>query len=133
MERHTAVDPACARIAALLHERVDGTLDAGAQADLDAHLASCAACRDLCNISGALGADGEPVIEREGEPMLDLARWVADLCLDLYPGRYIHLLVYGPTSRPPKRFDAFPPNVLSWSPCWKTPSTSLFERTADTG
>ena len=54
MERHTAVDPACARIAALLHERVDGTLDAGAQADLDAHLASCAACRDLLADLGAI-------------------------------------------------------------------------------
>ncbi len=54
MERHTAADPACARIAALLHERVDGTLDAGAQADLDAHLASCAACRDLLADLGAI-------------------------------------------------------------------------------
>ncbi len=47
MERHTSADPACARVAALLHDRVDGSLGPGAQPDLDAHLASCAACREL--------------------------------------------------------------------------------------
>jgi anti-sigma factor RsiW len=47
MERHTSVDAACGRFAALVHDRVGGTLDAGAQADLDGHLASCAACRAL--------------------------------------------------------------------------------------
>ena len=47
MERHTSADPACGRFAALIHDRVDGALDAGAQPELDAHLASCAACRGL--------------------------------------------------------------------------------------
>ena len=47
MERHTSADPACARFAPLIHERVDGALGAGPQPDLDAHLASCAACREL--------------------------------------------------------------------------------------
>jgi len=47
MERHTSADPACGRFAALIHDRVDGALDAGAQQELDAHLASCAACREL--------------------------------------------------------------------------------------
>ncbi|HSP91125.1 MAG TPA: zf-HC2 domain-containing protein [Vicinamibacterales bacterium] len=47
MERHTSADPACGRFAALIHDRVDGALDAGAQPELDAHLASCAACREL--------------------------------------------------------------------------------------
>ncbi|MFO7694738.1 MAG: zf-HC2 domain-containing protein [Vicinamibacterales bacterium] len=47
MERHTATDPACLRVEPLVHARVDGALDAGAQLELDAHLASCAACRAL--------------------------------------------------------------------------------------
>ena len=47
MERQTVADPACARAAALIHEQVDGVLEAGARPDLDAHLASCAACREL--------------------------------------------------------------------------------------
>lgn len=47
MERHTSADPACGPFAALIHDRVDGALDAGAQPELDAHLASCAACRGL--------------------------------------------------------------------------------------
>jgi len=47
MERHTSADAACGRFAALVHDRVGGTLEAGAQADLDEHLASCAACRAL--------------------------------------------------------------------------------------
>ena len=46
MERHTSADAACGRFAALVHDRVGGTLEAGAQ-DLDEHLASCAACRAL--------------------------------------------------------------------------------------
>ena len=47
MERHTSADPACGRFAALIHDRVDGALDAGAQPELDAHLASCPACQGL--------------------------------------------------------------------------------------
>ena len=47
MERHTSADAGCGRFAALVHDRADGTLEAGAQADLDGHLASCAACRAL--------------------------------------------------------------------------------------
>jgi anti-sigma factor RsiW len=47
MERHTPADRSCGRFAPLVHDRVDGALDAGAQADLDGHLASCAACREL--------------------------------------------------------------------------------------
>lgn len=47
MERHTSADPACGRFEALIHARVDGALEAGAQPELDAHLASCTACRGL--------------------------------------------------------------------------------------
>ena len=47
MERPTSVDAGCARFRALVHDLVGGTLDAGAQADLDGHLASCPACRAL--------------------------------------------------------------------------------------
>ena len=47
MDRHTAAEDACGRFEALVHDRVDGTLDAGANAALDGHLASCAACRSL--------------------------------------------------------------------------------------
>jgi anti-sigma factor RsiW len=47
MERHSTADAACGRFAALVHDRVDGALDARAGADVDAHLESCAGCRAL--------------------------------------------------------------------------------------
>jgi anti-sigma factor RsiW len=47
MERDISADPACGRFAALIHDRVDGAADAGAQAGLDEHLATCPACRAL--------------------------------------------------------------------------------------
>jgi hypothetical protein len=47
MTRHASADRSCGRFAERIHEGVDGALDAGAQAELDAHLASCAACRAL--------------------------------------------------------------------------------------
>jgi anti-sigma factor RsiW len=47
MERHTSADQACDRFAALIQERVDGAAGTGAQAELDGHLATCAACRTL--------------------------------------------------------------------------------------
>jgi len=47
MDRHTATEDDCGRFAALVHHRVGGTPDEAAQADLDGHLASCAACRSL--------------------------------------------------------------------------------------
>jgi len=47
MERDTVTDDDCGRFAALVHDRVSGTAGAASQADLDAHLASCAACRSL--------------------------------------------------------------------------------------
>jgi hypothetical protein len=47
MTRDTAAEGGCGRFTALIHERLDGALDAGALAALDAHLASCAACRGL--------------------------------------------------------------------------------------
>lgn len=47
MERHTSTDPACGRFAALIHDRVHGAFDEGAQPELDAHLASCPACQGL--------------------------------------------------------------------------------------
>ena len=71
----------------------------------------CPACRRLSNYSGERDDRGL-TIEHPGEPMLDLARWVAEQCLEKYPGKYIHLLVYGPTNRPSRKFKAFPPNVV---------------------
>jgi len=47
MERDTVTDDDCGRFEALVHDRVSGTTDAASQAGLDAHLASCAACRSL--------------------------------------------------------------------------------------
>jgi anti-sigma factor RsiW len=47
MERHASADEACSRFLAHIHDRVDGVLDAKGQAELDGHLASCAACRGL--------------------------------------------------------------------------------------
>jgi hypothetical protein len=47
MTRLTSAEAGCGRFAALIHDRLDGALDAGSAADLEAHLASCAACRAL--------------------------------------------------------------------------------------
>jgi hypothetical protein len=47
MTRETSAEAGCGRFVALIHDRLDGALDAGAGADLEAHLASCAACRAL--------------------------------------------------------------------------------------
>jgi len=47
MERETPADPACGRFAALVHDRVDGTLEPGLREELDAHLRQCPACRAL--------------------------------------------------------------------------------------
>jgi anti-sigma factor RsiW len=47
MTRQESAAAGCGRFAALVHDRLDGALDAGSAADLEAHLASCAACRAL--------------------------------------------------------------------------------------
>jgi hypothetical protein len=47
MERHASADEACSRFRAHIHDRVDGALEAAEQAELDGHLATCAACRGL--------------------------------------------------------------------------------------
>ena len=72
----------------------------------------CEQCRKLSNHTGACDEKGQLKIEHWGEPMLDLARWVAQECLEEYPGKYIHMLVYGPTREPSNRFDTFPANVV---------------------
>jgi anti-sigma factor RsiW len=59
MARETSAEAGCGRFAALIHDRLDGALDAGAGAELDAHLASCAACR-------ALAADLEEIRRTAG-------------------------------------------------------------------
>lgn len=72
----------------------------------------CPDCRRLSNLTGARDADGELTIEYMGEPIYDFVRWAAEQCLDKYPGRYLHVLIYGPTLTPPKRFSVFPTNVV---------------------
>jgi anti-sigma factor RsiW len=47
MASQTPVDASCDRYVALIHDRLDGVLDAPAGSVLDEHLASCAACRAL--------------------------------------------------------------------------------------
>ena len=47
MTRQTSAEAGCGRFAALIHDRLDGGLDAGSVANLEAHLASCAACQAL--------------------------------------------------------------------------------------
>jgi anti-sigma factor RsiW len=49
MARDTEADAGCGRFTALVHDQLDGAIDAGARAELDAHLASCAACRALAS------------------------------------------------------------------------------------
>jgi anti-sigma factor RsiW len=57
MERHTSADAACDRFAALVHDRVDGTLEPELQEELDVHLRQCPSCRaleeDLAAMKGA--------------------------------------------------------------------------------
>ncbi len=72
----------------------------------------CDPCRTMANHTGARDAEGRLDIEHSGEPMLDLARWVAEQCVDKHPGKYIHMLVYGPTSAPSNKIESFPPNVM---------------------
>lgn len=72
----------------------------------------CDECRKLSNVSGAKDAHGQLINEFPGEPMHDLARWAAEQLVDKYPGKYIHLLVYADTSRPPKKFQQYPKNVV---------------------
>jgi len=47
MERHTVTDADCGRIAPLVHDRADGTLEPGLQEELEAHLRQCPSCRAL--------------------------------------------------------------------------------------
>lgn len=54
MECQTPVDDGCGRFAALVHDRVDGTLEPGLQEELDAHLRQCPSCRALEADLGAM-------------------------------------------------------------------------------
>jgi hypothetical protein len=79
MERDTVTDDDCGRFAALVHDRVSGTTAEASQADLDAHLASCAACRsllaDLVAIRGA--AAGLPDFTPRTEVWANLSQRLA--------------------------------------------------------
>jgi anti-sigma factor RsiW len=47
MERQTAADADCGRFAALVHDRVDATLEPVLQEELEVHLRQCPSCRAL--------------------------------------------------------------------------------------
>jgi len=47
-------------------------------------------------------------------------KWIADRCRERYPDRTVHLLVYGPTTWPSKRFERFGENVVA-EVCGPTP------------
>ena len=48
----------------------------------------------------------------EGEKLWILHRDLAERFHKEYPGRFAHIICYGPTAKPPKTFTKFPPNVI---------------------
>ena len=48
----------------------------------------------------------------EGEKLWILHRNLAERLLKERPGKFAHIICYGPTVRPPKTFKKFPPNVI---------------------
>ena len=47
------------------------------------------------------------------ERLLGLHRWIAEECYKSHPDKTVHLLVYGPTLMPSKKFNKWPPNVVA--------------------
>ena len=47
-----------------------------------------------------------------GEKLWILHRELAERFYKEYPGHFAHIICYGPTSKPPKSFKKFPPNVI---------------------
>ena len=48
----------------------------------------------------------------EGEKLWILHRKLAERFYKEYPGKFAHIICYGPTGKPPKTFIKFPPNVI---------------------
>ena len=67
----------------------------------------CPECEALDNYRAGQPLDGNPC-ER-----LHLAhKWLADEAKKRYPDKKIHLIIYGPTSSPSKKFDSYGDNVV---------------------
>ena len=47
------------------------------------------------------------------ERLLLLHRWIAQRCLESHPTKTVHLLVYGPTTMPSRKFKKWPRNVVA--------------------
>jgi len=47
------------------------------------------------------------------ERLLLLHKWIADECLKSHPDKTVHLLVYGPTLAPSRKFEKWPRNVVA--------------------
>lgn len=58
----------------------------------------------------------------EGEKLWILHRALAERFYKEYPGKFAHIICYGPTYMPPKTFKKFPPNVIV-ELCNYTPAT----------
>ena len=76
------------------------------------HPCECPRCEALDNY------DGTP--EHPCERVLLLHKWIADECRKSHPDKIVHLLVYGPTVWPSKKFDKWPDNVVA-EMCNQTP------------
>ncbi|MFW6161351.1 MAG: DUF4838 domain-containing protein [Planctomycetota bacterium] len=66
----------------------------------------------------AFGRASDP--DHPCERILVPHKWLADQVAERYPDRTVHLLVYGPTTWPSKRFDRFGDNVVA-EVCGATP------------
>ena len=89
----------------------------------------CPACEALDSYTS--GAPGKPRRwefghasdpEHPCERILVPHKWLVDECLKRYPDRMVHLLVYGPTTWPSKKFGRFGDNVVA-EVCGPTPET----------
>ncbi len=75
----------------------------------------CAACDALDNFRSYAGTEEfiyKTLRENPCERILLLHRDLAEECAKSHPDKIVHLLVYGPTRWPSKKFDKFPDNVV---------------------
>lgn len=77
----------------------------------------CPACEALDNYRGWFGASKkfffETLRQNPCERVLLLHKAIIDECRKSHPDKKVHLLVYGPTSWPSKKFDVFGDNVVA--------------------
>ena len=81
----------------------------------------CPECEKLDRFRGRAALGHQPkedyifttLKENPCERLLLLHKWIADRCRESHPAKTVHLLVYGPTLMPSKRFDRFGDTVVA--------------------